>query len=104
MRNKRAGKEMTVTKLVDKERNHSLLGNELDKQVQARLTILCTNCAVVSTAIVMACAEGIVKSHDSNQLECNGGSISLAKDCAQYLMRFVKPAHRQRFLHQTSNS
>ena len=41
----------------------------------------------------MACAEGIVKSYDSNLLECNGGHIVLTKGWAKYLMKcmgFVK--------------
>ena len=93
-KNKKAGKEMVVPELVDKKRGRPLLlGSELDKQVQAYLTTLRTNGAVVNTAIAMACAEGVVKSHDSNQLECNGGPISLTKHWAKYLlhrMGFVK--------------
>ena len=58
---------MVVQELVDKKRGCPLLlGSELDKQVQAYLTTLCTNGAVVNTAIAMACAEGVVKSHDGN--------------------------------------
>ena len=93
-KNKKASKEMVVPELVDKKRGSPLLlGSELDKQVQAYLTTLRTNGAVVNTAIAMACAEGVVKSHDSNQLECNGGPISLTKHWAKYLlhrMGFVK--------------
>ena len=48
---------MVVQELVDKKRGCPLLlGSELDKQVQAYLTTLCTNGAVVNTAIAMACA------------------------------------------------
>ena len=91
-RNKKAGKEMVVKELVDK---NLLLGSELDKQVQAYLTTLRTNGAVVNTVIAVACAEGVVKSHDGNQLECNGGPIALTKHWAKYLlhcMGFVKQA------------
>ena len=85
-RNKKAGKEMVVQELVDMKRGRPLLlGSELDKQVQAYLTTLCTYGAVVNTAIAMACAEGIAKSHGSNQLECNGGATALTKHWAKYL-------------------
>ena len=57
-----------------------LLGEELDKQVRAYVTSLRSNGAVVNTAIVMSCAEGIVKSHDSNLLASNGGHILLTKN------------------------
>ena len=93
-KNKKAGKDVAVKELVDKKRGRPLLlGSELDKQVQAYLTTLRTNGAVINTAIAMACGEGIVKSHDSNLLECNGGHISLTKHWAKYLlhrMGFVK--------------
>ena len=84
-RNKKAGKEMVVQELVDKKRGCPLLlGSELDKQVQANLTTLRTN--GVNTAIAMACTEGVVKSHDGNHLECNGGPIALTKHWAKYLL------------------
>ena len=70
-----------------------MLGEELDKRVHAYLTSLRENGAVINTAITMACALGVVKSHDSNLLECNGGHISLTKNWSKYLMecmRFVK--------------
>lgn len=57
-----------------------LLGEELDKQVRTYVTTLRSNGAVVNTAVVMSCAEGIVKSHDSNLLASNGGHILLTKD------------------------
>ena len=43
-----------------------LLGEELDKLVQAYLTRFRESGAVVTTAITMACAEGIVRSADCN--------------------------------------
>ena len=83
VKNKKAGKDVAVKELVDKKRGRPLLlGSELDKQMQVYLTTLCTNGAVINTAIAMACGEGAVKSHDSNLLECNGGHISLTKHWA----------------------
>ncbi len=42
---------------------------------------------VKNTALVMACAEGIVRSKDSNLLSSNGGHISLGKYWAKSLLR-----------------
>ena len=70
-----------------------MLEEELDKQVRAYIASLRENEAVINTAIVMACAQGVVKSYDSNLLECNEGHISLTKNWAKYLMErmgFVK--------------
>ena len=46
------------------------LNKELDRQVQAYLYALWDKGAVVNSAIVRACAEGVV---NSNLLLCNGG-------------------------------
>ena len=79
---------MDVTKLPERRRGRPLLlGVELDRQVQSYLTSLRKNGAVVNTAIVMACAEGIVRSKDSNLLSSNGGHIFLTKDWAKSLLR-----------------
>ena len=62
-------------------------------QVRAYLTALRANGAVVNTAIAIGCAEGIVKSNDSNLLASNGGHIILLKHWAKHLlsrMGFVK--------------
>ena len=53
-----------------------MLSQDLDKQVQSCLAALRENGAVVNTAVVIACAMGVVKSHDSTLLQCNGGGIS----------------------------
>ena len=48
---------------------------------------------VINTAIVMACAEGVITNHDSNLLASNGGYITITKDWAKSLlsrMEFVK--------------
>ena len=42
---------------------------------------------MINTAIVIACAEGIVISKDSNLLAQNGGHMSLSKDWAKSLMK-----------------
>ena len=57
--------------------------------MQAYLTTLRKNGAVVNTAIAMAGGEGVVKSHDSNQLYCNGGLIDLPKHWAKYLLQLM---------------
>ena len=85
---KRAGKDVTVKVLADKKIGRPLLlGYELEKQVQTYLKSLRENGAVINTAIAMACADGIVKSYDSNLLECNGGYIVLTNGWAIYLMK-----------------
>jgi hypothetical protein len=91
---KRAGEDTTVTALGKKKIGRPLmLGQDLDRQVRAYLTALRENGAVVNTAIAIACAKGVVKCHDSNLLECNGGHILLTKHWAKYLLKrmgFVK--------------
>lgn len=63
-----------VNELSTKKRGHPyLLGEKLDEQVRQYLTTLRKAGAVINTAIVLACAEGVVKSEDSNLLACNGG-------------------------------
>ncbi len=51
------------------------------------ITVLCQNGAVVNTAILIACANGVVRSYDSNLLACNGGHILLSKHWVKYLMK-----------------
>ena len=93
-RRRREGEHLLVKELPEKKTGRPLmLGEELDKQVRAYLVSLRENGAVINTAIAMACAQGVVKSYDSNLLECNGGHISLTKNWAKYLMErmgFVK--------------
>ena len=43
----------------------------------------------------MACAEGVVKSYDSNLLVCNGGHMLLTKHWAKYLMEWMGFVKRQ---------
>ena len=91
---KRQGKDTCITVIESKKRGHPLvLGEELDKQVRTYLKAFRENGAVVNTAIAIAHAQGVIKAHDSNLLECDGGHISLTKTWAKYLshrMGFVK--------------
>ena len=87
--------DVIVKKLPEKKRGRPfLLGEELEMQVRrAYLTALRANGAVVNTAIAIGCAEGIVKSNDSNLLASNGGHIVLSKHWAKHLpsrIGFVK--------------
>lgn len=66
-----------------------LLVEELAMQDRAYLTTLLDNGAVVIPAIATACAEGIVKSRDSNLLASNGGHITLTKYLAQHLLSHI---------------
>ena len=66
---KRAGEAVTVEALENKKTGRPLmLSQDLDKQVQSYLAALRESGAVVNTAIVIACAMGVVKSHDSNPM------------------------------------
>ena len=62
-----------------------LLGEQLDKQVQAYITQLRSAGGVVNTPIVIATGIGIVESYDANLLANNGGHIDLGKDWAKSL-------------------
>ena len=90
----RGEESINITELPQKKRGRPLLlGEELDKQVQAYLTSFRESGAVVNTAITMACAEGIVRSADSNLLAVNGGHILITKDWAKNILHpigFVK--------------
>ena len=57
-----------------------LLGGLLDGQVQCYIKEMHSKGAIVSTAIVMGYAEGVVLHHDSNLLAINGGHITISKD------------------------
>ena len=86
-RRKRAGEAVTVEALENKKTGRPLmLGQDLDKQVQSHLAAPLESGAVVNTAIVIACAMDIVKSHNSNLLQCNGGHIVLSKPWVKSLM------------------
>ena len=42
--------------------------------------------AIVNTAIVMVCAEGVVMHHNSNLLAFSSGHIAISKDWAESLL------------------
>ena len=84
----------SIQELPSKRRGRPhLLGEELDKQVQSYLIALRERGVVVNTAIVLACAEGIVKNYDSNILAANGGHLVLTSNWGKSVLRqmgFVK--------------
>ena len=45
--------------------------------------------AIINSAIVISTAEGIVKSHDSNLLECSGGHIMCTKHWAKHFLNWL---------------
>ena len=76
-----------ITELPQKKKGRPLLlGEKLDKQVQAYLIIFRESGAVVNTAITMVCAEGIVRNADSNMLAVNGSHILITKDWAKNML------------------
>ena len=95
-RNSVTGVHTIPMKLENRKRGRPLLlGNELDKQVKMYITALRSNGAVVNSTIVMACAEGLVKSHDSNLLQANGEQIAITKPWAQiFLLRMGYVKHK----------
>ena len=81
---------MDIVRLENKRMGRPLLLNEeLDRQVQAYLYALRDNGAVVNSAIVIACAEGVVKNVDSNLLLCNGGYVSFSKQWARHMLHHM---------------
>ena len=94
-RKRNAGEDnVCVNAIAEKKRGRPyLLGEDLDMQVRAYLVALRDNGAVGNSAVAIGCAEGIVKSVDSNLLSSNGGHITLTKHWAKHLltrMGFVK--------------
>ena len=66
---RRCGEDIvTISELPEKKKGRPLLGEELDQQVKAYLTSFRENGAVINTAIIIACAEGIVKSKEGTYL------------------------------------
>jgi hypothetical protein len=91
---KNNGRDTTISRIENKKRGRPLLlSDKLDKEVQEYLIELRSKGCVVNTAIVMSCAEGIIKNFDSNLLQENGGHICFTKHWARHLllrMEFVK--------------
>lgn len=61
----------------------------MDMQLQEYVKSLREAKAIINSAIVISTAEGIVKSHDSNLLECNGGHIKCTKHWAQHFLNWL---------------
>ena len=58
----------------------------MDRQLQEYIKSLREAKVVINSAIVISIPEGIVKSHDSNLLESNGGHIKCTKHWAKYFL------------------
>ena len=91
------GMPIEIKKLPEKKRGHPcLLGRELDNQLQEYVKGLREGKSVINiiiSVIVISTALGIVKSHNSDLLEANGGHIQLSKEWAKSFlgrMGFVK--------------
>lgn len=81
------GKNLTIKELQTKKRGHPyMLGEEMDRQLQEYVKSLRESKTVVNSTIVLSAAEGIVKSHDSGLLACNGGHIKCTKQWAKHFL------------------
>uniref|UniRef100_A0A1X7SY85 DDE-1 domain-containing protein n=1 Tax=Amphimedon queenslandica TaxID=400682 RepID=A0A1X7SY85_AMPQE len=81
------GEDTSITALKGKKRGHPyLLGEDMDRQLQAYIKSLRESKAIINSAIVVSAAEGIIKSHDSSLLECNRGHIKCTKHWAKHFL------------------
>ena len=81
------GKKLTIEELQTKKRCHPyVLSEEMVRQLQEYVKSLRESKTIVNSTIVHSAAEGIVKSHDSGLLACNGGYIKCTK---QWAKRFL---------------
>ena len=80
---KKDGKDATIKKLP--EGRPLILGDALDKEVQAYIQETCKVGGVVNARIAIACATGILRRRHSNLLAVNGGHV-LTKEWARYLL------------------
>ena len=64
-----------------------LLGNALDGHIQLCVRDMHCHEAVVNTAVMMGCTEGIVLLHDNNLLASNSDYITFGKDWAKPLLQ-----------------
>ena len=84
---RRTNKDRTVKELLQKKMGCPLmLGEDLDKQVQAYLLELGKVGGLVNREIAIVSARGIVRKKDSRMLAENGGHVLLTKDWAHYLL------------------
>ena len=87
LKQRRSDEDPSINELPSKKQGRPLLlGSELDEQVQLFLKQPRANVAVINTAIVMATAESIVQSEDSNLLAKNRGTMLLSKHWACSIM------------------
>jgi len=63
-----------------------MMGEDLDKQIQAYLLELSKVGGVVNKPIAKASARGIIQKRDGRMLAENGGHVLLTKDWAHYLL------------------
>ena len=91
---KQKGEDLEVSELPLKKIGHPLLlGEDIDKQVQAYLMKLREVGGVVNSAIARASARGIIRMTNPKLLASNGGHIVLTKKWSKYLLKrmgFVK--------------
>ena len=96
---RKANKDMTIEKLPEKKTGRPLmLGDTLDKEVQAYIQETRKVGGVVNARIAIACATGILRRRNSNLLAVNGGHVVLTKEWARYLL------HRLGYVKRKSNS
>ena len=80
---KRAGKDMTIEKLSEKKTGRPLmLGEALDKEVQAYIQETHKVGVVVNARKEIACATGVLRRRNSNLLHVNGEHVVLTKEWA----------------------
>ena len=60
-----------------------MIGEELDMQIQEYITYMRSTGTTVNTAVVIACAEGILMHEDANLLT----RVDLSKGWVQYLLK-----------------
>ena len=63
-----------------------ILGDALDKEVQAYIQETRKVGGIVNARIAIACATGILRRRNSNLLAVNGGHVMLTKEWARYLL------------------
>ena len=96
---KKAGKDMGIEKLPEKKTGRPLmLGETLDKEVQAYIQETRKVGGVVNARIAIACATGILRRRNSNLLAVNGGHVVLTKGWAHYIL------YRLGYVKRKSNS
>ena len=89
----RASLGTEVTSIASRKRGHPLALGDVDEDVQKFITALRKSGTPVNTPVILAAAEGIIKSRDHTLLVEHGGHIRLTKSWAVSLMQrmsFVK--------------